>query len=83
MARSGALILKARINVVYGFASIHFVIKLTPVLRVESNLKDATDNGIDPMNIHLVGHSMGCQLCSFIAKGSSRNSSVKLWLITF
>ena len=61
-------------------SSIHL---LTRVLRVESNLKDAKENGIDPMNIHLVGHSMGCQLCSFIAKGWSINSSIKLWLITF
>ena len=64
-------------------SSIHFVIKLTGVLRVESNMKDATDNGVNPMNIHLVGHSMGCQLCSFIAKGCSRKNSLKLCLITF
>ena len=60
-------------------SSIHFVIRLTGVLRVKSNMKDATDNGINPMNIHLVGHSMGCQLCSFIAKGCSRKTtSLKL-----
>ena len=46
-------------------------------------MKDATDNGVDPMKIHLVGHSMGCQLCSFIAKGCSRKNSLKLCLITF
>jgi len=31
-------------------------------------LKDAIENGIDPKDIHVVGHSMGCQMSSFIAK---------------
>ena len=31
--------------------------------------QDAVENGIDPKDIHVVGHSMGCQMSSFIAKG--------------